>query len=136
MQKSMEKLWWMKKFLSTNTRKRSKLTETMLITVYQSAKIVGIRLWSIFCFNVNSEFMFNQQFMKKTSKDCTLDFFWFLSKSFFPKFEQRNSGCCLNSCRCSLSVGVYGIFILTVCLFSNNISLFVQFLLQFLQAIF
>ena len=46
--------------------------------------------------------MFNEKWMKKTSKDFTLDFFLFLSKNFFPKFELVNSGC-------GLSAGVYGI---------------------------
>ena len=44
-----------------------------------------VRLWSIFHCNVNSEFMFDEQWMKETSQDLTLDFFQFLSKYFFPK---------------------------------------------------
>ena len=34
-----------------------------------------VRLKSILRFNVNSEFMLDEQWMKKTSKDSTLDFF-------------------------------------------------------------
>ena len=61
-----------------------------------------VRLWSIFHCNVNSEFTFDEQWMKKAPQDSTLDFFWFLSKNFFSKFELLNSGC-------SLSAGFYGI---------------------------
>ena len=61
----------------------SKLVETIFI-VLKVLKL-WVKLWSIFHCNVNSEFMFDEQWMKKTSQDSTLDFFWFLSKNFFSK---------------------------------------------------
>ena len=33
----------------------------------------------------NSEFVFDEQWMKKTSQDLTLDFFWFFQKTFFSE---------------------------------------------------
>ena len=49
---------------------------------YTKKVTLWVRVWSIFCCNVNGEFTFNEQWMKKTSKDSTLDFFWCLSKNF------------------------------------------------------
>ena len=46
--------------------------------------------------------MFDEQWMKKTSQDSTLDFFWFLSKNFFSKIWAVNSVC-------GLSAGFYSI---------------------------
>ena len=42
--------------------------------------------------------------MKKTSKDSTLDFFGFLSKNLFPKFELLNSVC-------DVSVGLFMVYV-------------------------
>ena len=66
-----------------------------------------VRLWSIFHCNVNSEFTFDEQWMKKTSRDSTLDFFWFRSKIFFPKIWAAELRVRL-ICRCGLSAGFYG----------------------------
>ena len=66
-----------------------------------------VRLWSIFHCNVNSEFTFDEQWMKKTSRDSTLDFFWFHSKIFFPKIWAAKLRVQL-ICRCGLSAGFYG----------------------------
>ena len=66
-----------------------------------------VRLWSIFHCNVNSKFTFDEQWMKKTSRDSTLDFFWFHSKIFFPKIWAAKLRVRL-ICRCGLSAGFYG----------------------------
>ena len=51
--------------------------------------------------------MFDEQWMKKTSWDSTLDFFWFHSKIFFPKIWAAKLRVWL-ICRCGLSAGFYG----------------------------
>ena len=61
----------------------SKLVVTMFI-ILKSQKL-WVRIWSIFHCNVNGEFTFDEQWMKETSRDLTLDLFWFLSKNFFSK---------------------------------------------------
>ena len=51
--------------------------------------------------------MFDEQWMKKTSQDSTLDFFWLLSKNFFSKIWAAKLRVRL-ICRCGLSAGFYG----------------------------
>ena len=64
-------------------------------------------LWSIFRCNVNGEFMFDEQWMKKISQDLTLDFFWFLSKKFFSKIWAAKFRVQF-IWGCGLSAGFYG----------------------------
>ena len=61
MQKSMEKLCWMKKFLSTNTRKDESYVKVGRNNVlYIKVVELWVRLWSIFHCDVNSEFTFDE----------------------------------------------------------------------------
>ena len=78
----------MKKFLSANTTKRSIVIMSKLVKIM-------VKLWvSIFRFNVNSEFTFDEQWMKETLLWISFDVFQ--KKIFFPKFELINSGCGFN----------------------------------------
>lgn len=78
----------MKKFLSANTTKRSIVIMSKLVKMM-------VKLWvSIFRFNVNSEFTFDEQWMKETLLWISFDVFQ--KKCFFPKFELINSECGFN----------------------------------------
>ena len=108
MQKSMEKLCWMNKFLSTDTRKRSIYVKVGRNNVHFIKVLkLWVILWSIFRCNVNGEFMFDEQWMKKISQDLTLDFFWFLSKKFFSKIWAAKFRVQF-IWGCGLSAGFYG----------------------------
>lgn len=76
----------MKKFLSANTTKRSIVIMSKLVKMM-------VKLWvSIFRFNVNSEFTFDEQ----TLLWISFDVFQKKKIFFFPKFELINSGCGFN----------------------------------------
>ena len=60
--------------------------------------------------------MFDKQWMKKTSQDATLDFFWFLSKNFFSKIWAAKFRVWL-ICGCSLSTGAAYLRVFTVSAF-------------------
>lgn len=84
----------------------SKLIETIFIIL--KCKNCG-QVWSIFHSKVNSELMFNEQWMKMTSKDFTWEFFFvsfknFLSKIWAAKFRVQ---LIFTLYLCTLSAGVY-----------------------------
>ena len=82
-----------------------------------------VRLWSIFHCNVNSEFMSDEQWMKKTPQDSTLDYFWFLSKNFFSKIWAAKFRVWL-ICGCGLSAGAAYLQVRLICRYSLSVDFY------------
>ena len=92
-QKSMEKLLyveWRNSCQQIPEKDQSYVKVGRNNVCYVEVLKLWVRLWSIFHCNFNSKVTFDEQGMKKTSWDSTLNFFWFRSKIFFPKFELLN----------------------------------------------